>query len=133
MPGPRKTRPQLRLLRGTEARNKHRDRSGNIARTSPLPALDAVPTSPGWLKNVDAVREWKRLAPLLVANGLLHEANLAAFGHACAVHGQLVASWAAGEPPSAALLAAYRALANSLALLDFPATTVRPDNPFADL
>lgn len=121
MPGPRKDPIQLKVLRGTVTRNAQRNGSGNVSSPSPLPALTYAPRAPAWMKNIEAVKEWNHITPILVAHGLLHEANITALAHACALHGQLVASWAAGETPSAALLAAYRALANSLCMLDFPA------------
>ena len=120
MSGPRKSAPQFRLVRGTAHKNKQRSRTGNVNNVSPLPAMGNVPAPPRWLTNADSLREWRRLAPLLVTFGLLHAGNVTAFGHCCALHGQLVQAWAAGRTPKAALLAAWRALANQLGLLDLP-------------
>ena len=100
----------LKLLAGT-------GRADRAAPATPaLPALDAVPTAPAWLTNIDAVREWRRLAPVLVVNRLLHEGNVAMLGQLCALHGRLVEMWTGGETPTAALLSAYRALSVSLGL-----------------
>lgn len=84
--------------------------------TSALPVLDAVPTPPSWLTNVDAVKEWRRLSPVLVATRLLHEGNVAMLGQLCALHGRLVEMWIGGKTPTAALLSAYRGLCNTLGL-----------------
>lgn len=82
--------------------------------------MENVPAPPRWLTNADGIREWRRLAPLLVTFGLLHAGNVTAFGHCCALHGLLVQAWAAGRTPKAALVAQWRGLANQLGLLDLP-------------
>ena len=101
---------RLKLLAGTARPD----------RTSPgapaLPLLDAVPSAPAWLVNLDALREWHRLAPVLVANRLLHAGNLGVFGQYCALHGHLIAAWQSDLTPTAAMLSAYRALSVALGL-----------------
>lgn len=103
-----------------------------------LPLVSEVPPAPEWMPNGHAVREWERLAPILVANRLLTEAGLAALGHLCAAHGGIVQLYAAGMAPNAAMLAQYRALANDFGLTPAAQGKVRPSgeeqqksNPFA--
>jgi len=81
-----------------------------------LPALDSVPPAPTWMTNLDSIREWQRLAPVLTVNRLLHEGNIAMLGQLCALHGRLVEMWTGGKTPTAALLSAYRGLCNTLGL-----------------
>ncbi|HUG26218.1 hypothetical protein [Piscinibacter sp.] len=81
-----------------------------------LPTIEAVPAAPDWLPNAQALAEWQRLAPILVANRLLSEATLSVLGHACALHGRIVQAMAAGQQPKAAVIGAYRALLNDFGL-----------------
>lgn len=78
--------------------------------------LETVPSPPSWLSNSHAVTEWKRLAPMLVANRVLAETDLAQLGHLCSLHGKLVQLWAAGECPHASMLATYNKLASDFGL-----------------
>ncbi len=127
MPGPSKTPRHLRLLKGTL--QPSRDTPAGPA----LPAVDSAPIRPAWLKNPDAILEFDRLAPLLLANKLLTDGNVGVFTQMCALHGRLVAMWTEGTTPSAAMLSTYRALCNALGLLGMklPAAGARP-NWFAD-
>ena len=70
-----------------------------------LPPLNDVPHPPDWLGNIHAVKEWNRLAPILVANKLLSEGGLSALGNLCALHGQLVAQYSANLCPTASMTA----------------------------
>lgn len=81
-----------------------------------LPVISDVPEAPDWLPNAHAVKEWDRLAPILVANKLLTEAGLSALGMLCALHGKLVQLWAAGEAPVASMVSQYRNLINDFGL-----------------
>lgn len=94
-----------------------------------LPALEGVPPAPDWLPNAFAANEWRRLAPVLVANRLLHDGNVNVFGQLCALHGRLVQMWAAGTIPTAALLSAYRALSVAMGLthMTLPAPAGKPN------
>ena len=76
----------------------------------------AVPSPVDWLPNAHAVNEWNRLAPILVANKLLADADLSTFGHLCALHGKMVQLWAAGEAPTGHMVAQYNALAAGFGL-----------------
>lgn len=100
----------LKLLAGTA-------RADRAAPATPaLPAIDTTPNPPLWLTNVDAVKEWRRLSPILVANHLLHQGNVSLLGQLCALHGRLVEMWTGGATPTAALLSAYRGLYNAMGL-----------------
>ena len=91
-----------------------------------LPPVDAVPDPPDWLPNTHAVKEWHRLAPILVANKLLSVGDLSTLAHLCAVHGKLVQLWAAGESPTGHMLAQYNALAGSFGLSPGWRSKVKP-------
>ena len=78
--------------------------------------ISDVPPPPDWLPNAHAVNEWRRLAPILVANKLLAEADLSAFAHMCAVHGKMVQLWTAGETPTGHMVSQYNALAAAFGL-----------------
>jgi len=83
------------------------------------------------MRNKSARAEWVRLAPILVANKLLTDGNVGLLGQLCAVHGYLVDIWQNGLKANAALVATYRALSNSLGLLDWNVSTAKPGNKFA--
>lgn len=91
-----------------------------------LPIVAEAPPAPDWLPNAHAVREWDRLAPILVANRLLTEAGLSALGQLCALHGSLVQQWSAGLPPNASMVSQYRGLANDFGLTPVAQGKVRP-------
>lgn len=117
----------LKLLSGT-------GRPDRAAPETPaLPVLDSVPPPPLWMTNLNAMKEWNRLAPALVANRLLHEGNIAMLGQLCALHGHLVQMWIEGETPTAALLSAYRALSVALGLSSMALSPpVNKPNSFAN-
>ena len=73
--------------------------------------LAEVPSAPDWLPNGHALKEWNRIAPILVANKLLTESSLQTLGVLCAVYGKIVQLYSAGESPIASQLAQYRGLA----------------------
>ncbi len=129
MPQPPKHR-HLKAISGTE--RKDRDGPDNGVEL-PL-ATDAAP--PDWLPNAHAVKEWHRLAPILMANGLLTEGGSTAFAHLCAIHGKIVQLWSAGECPSGSLIAQYRNLCNDFGLTPIAQCKVKPvsekeqGNPF---
>lgn len=118
--------PSLKLIAGTS-------RGDRAAPDGPaLPAIDSVPPAPNWLPNAHATREWKRLAPVLVINRLLHAGNISAFAQLCALHGKLVSMWSAGETPNASLLSAYRGLSGELGLLSMSVPVMKRDNRFTN-
>jgi len=97
-----------------------------------LPALDAVPERPSWLTDVNAVKEWQRLVTVMAANKLLNAGNVGLLAQLCALHGLLVKIWAAGNVPTAALIASYRGLSGCLGLLSMsmPASPGAKPNRF---
>ena len=111
------------------ANTARRDRDSG---TSALPPIQAAPPPPAWLTSAVAVHEWKRLAPLMIANQLLNAGNISIFGQYCALHAQLIEEWRSGGAPVAARIAALRSLAVSLGLLGFGMLpTPKPGNRFA--
>jgi hypothetical protein len=128
MPGPAKSPRTLRLLKGTLQRC--RDDAPEMG----LPMIDGVPTPPSWMTNLDAVKEFQRLAPILAANRLLTQGNVPILGQYCAMHGRLVEMWAAKMTPTASFLNAFRAFANGLGLtsMRLPAVPTTKPNIFAE-
>lgn len=110
MPGPSKKAANLRVLAGTE--RKDRPAPEGVE----LPIIDAAPPAPDWLPNAHAIKEWDRLAKILANNKLLTEGGLSALGMLCALHGKLVQLWAAGEAPTGHMMAQYRNLINDFGL-----------------
>lgn len=120
MPGPGKKPAGLKVVSGTARKDRAAPASVE------LPTIDAVPQPPDWLPNAHALKEWNRLAPILVANKLLTEAGLSAFGMLCALHGKLVQLWSAGEAPVASMVAQYRNLINDFGLTPVAQGKVKP-------
>lgn len=121
----------LKLIAGTS--RPDRAESGGVE----LPLIDEVPPAPDWLPNAHAVKEWHRLAPILIANRLLPEAGLSALATLCALHGKIVQLYAAGECPTASMIGQYRAFGNDFGLTPIAASKIRyagnqsTHNPFA--
>lgn len=109
MSNPRKP-SQLKVVAGTD----RPDRAAPPA--VELPLVTNVPEPPDWLPNAHAVKEWKRLAPVLHSCKLLTTAGLTTFGVMCALFGKICQLYAAGEAPTGHMLAQYRALANDFGL-----------------
>lgn len=124
MPGPKKVPLHLKLIKGTVCARDRRP-SPNAQITPGLPPINAIPAPPAWMQNKAALAEWGRLAPVLVANRLLTDGNLGLLAQLCAVHGNLVGIWKSGMKANAALVASYRALSNSLGLLDWNVSGVK--------
>lgn len=131
MPGPSRRPSTLKVISGTT--RPDREAQAGVD----LPSLSAVPPPPDWMPNAHAVREWQRLAPILVANKLLAEPDLGALGHLCALHGKIVQLWTAGETPTGHLLAQFNTLAGAFGLSPAWRGKVKPigdkgsENPFA--
>ena len=81
-----------------------------------LPLVESLPNAPDWMPNTHAVKEWDRLARILIANKLLAEADLTALGHMCALHGKIVQLYAAGESPTASMAGALRVMQGDFGL-----------------
>lgn len=118
MPNPRKPRA-LKVVAGTV--QPCRDKA-----EVEMPPVQAVPSAPDWLPNAHAVKEWNRLAPILVANKLLTEGGISPLGNLCALHGKLVQLWSAGECPVASMVAQYRNLINDFGLTPVSQGKVKP-------
>lgn len=88
--------------------------------------LEQSPAPPDWLPTAHAVKEWERLAPLLVAGRRLTEAMMSPLGHLCALHGKIVQLWAAGETPTGHLLAQYNKLIDSFGIPPMAAGKLKP-------
>lgn len=121
MAGPGKKPPQLKVISGTD----RKDRAAPAVAVE-MPALEQVPEPPDWLLNAHAVNEWKRLAPLLVKNKLLTEAGQSALGVLCSLHGELQRQLSVGIMPTAHLVAQYRAMSNDFGLTPMSQGKVRP-------
>lgn len=91
--------------------------------------MTTAPPAPDWLPNAHAIKEWNRLAPILVANKLLTEASLSPLGHACCLFGRLAQSWASGMPPTSALQAQYRNLINDFGMTPVSQGKAPPSGP----
>lgn len=124
MPNPKKPRA-LKVVSGTV--QPCRDDAAIVD----LPVISSVPPAPDWLPNAHAVKEWNRLAPVLVANKILTEGSLSPLGNLCALHGKMVQLWAAGEAPVASMVAQYRNLINDFGLTPVAQGKVKamPDKP----
>lgn len=125
MSGPAKSPRHLKLLKGTLRRDRHPPDAAALA------GFDAVPEYPPWLQDVEALKEWRRLVPVLTGSGLLSPGNVGPFAHYCALHGKLVATWKAGATPTAAVLGAYRLLSNAIGIFRVAAPASRAENRFA--
>ena len=120
MPGPAKKPATLKAVAGTT----RKDRAAPAA--ADLPTVTEVPKAPDWLPNAHAVKEWNRLAPILVANKLLTEGGTSALGVLCATHGNIVQLYAAGLAPVASMLSQYRNLINDFGLTPVAQGKVKP-------
>lgn len=120
MPGPGKKPANLKMVAGTE----RKDRAINSG--VDLPVLDAVPPAPDWMPNSHAIKEWDRLAGILTANKLLTEGGLSALGMLCALHGKIVQLYAAGEAPTASLAGTLRNMVNDFGLTPVAQGKVKP-------
>lgn len=112
---PRKP-PHLKLIAGTDRRDRAEPALAAAAPSSDAAAQRPVPSPPKWMKNAAAKAEWKRLVPFMVRNGFLTEGTFSAFGHYCSLHGKLVELWGKEKGPNAQVLAQFRAASQSLGL-----------------
>jgi len=131
MPGPGKKPEAIKAISGT-------CRNGRVVVDgTKFQSVEYVPEPPDWLPNSHAVKEWNRLAPLLVANKLLTEAGVSALGMLCALHGKCVQLFAAGESPTGHMMSQLRGLVNDFGLTPVAQGKIKPisggddnDNPF---
>jgi len=107
---PRVKKPtQLKVISGTERKDRQTPELD-------IPVIEDVPRAPDWMPNAHAIKEWDRLAPILVANKLLTNADLGSLAQLCALHGKIVQLYAAGEAPTASLIGTLRNLENDFGL-----------------
>jgi phage terminase small subunit len=120
--------------------NRVKDITGSVKeRTSEvdLPPVDHVPEPPEWLPNPEAIAEWRRMAPILMANRLLSAGDLPALANYCALHGRIAEIWGAGLTPPSAIMAQFVSLGNAFGLAPAWRSKVKPldesqkQNPFA--
>lgn len=110
MPGPGKKPSHLKVLAGTDRKDRAADAFVDFA------VIDVLPEAPLWLPNAHAVIEFNRLAQVLLANKLLTDGAITMLAHLAALHGNIVAMHAAAVPPTASMLATYRQLCNDFGL-----------------
>lgn len=120
MPGPGKKPTGLKVVAGTERKDRKQEMAVE------MPALSDVPPAPDWLPNAHAIKEWDRLAGILTANKLLTEGGLSSLGMMCALHGKIVQLYAAGEAPTASMAGTLRNLANDFGLTPVAQGKVKP-------
>lgn len=121
MPGPPKKPTVLKSISGT--RQKCRDVPPPAVE---LPVVEEIPSAPDWLPNAHAVKEWNRLAPILVANKLLTEGGLSALAMLCAAHGKIVQLYSAGEAPTASMMSTLQSMINDFGLTPVAQGKVKP-------
>src|SRR5689334_19926647 len=95
-------------------------------------AMQQIPDAPEWLPNAHAINEWRRVAPILVANRMLTDAGLTVLGQYCALHGRIVELYAAKMNPTGHLLAQFRQMSGQLGLTNVKSTPAKPigqENP----
>lgn len=119
MANPRKP-SALKVIAGTD----RPDRKGDDP--VDLPLVEDVPAAPDWLPNEHAEAEWDRLARILFANRLLTEASLTSLAHLCALDGKIKQLYAAGETPTASMVAQLRAYQSEFGLTPVAQGKVKP-------
>ena len=130
----------LKVIADTVRKDRDRPEAEDNAAVGVGMELEGLthPRPPSWLPNTHSVDEWRRLAPILVASGVLTKGGLSALGMLCALHGEIVQLYAAGKAPPASMVGIWRSFANDFGLtpaaqskvkaVGIPATP--PDNPF---
>lgn len=112
MPGPAKKPNPFKVISGTT----RPDRKVEEEIVDESPALEETPAPPDWLVNAFAVKEWQRLAPMLVQNRMLRPTDLTTLAHLCSIHGELCKLWSAGMAPTGHMLAQYAKYAQAFGL-----------------
>ena len=118
---PRSKKPQtLKVVAGTDRKDREQPDAVD------LPPVDKLPEPPDWMPNAHAVKEWKRLSKILMANNLLTEGDLGPLGHLCSLHGKICQLYAAGEAPTASMIGTMRNLQNDFGLTPVARGKVSP-------
>lgn len=95
-------------------------------------AYDEVPPPPLWLDAL-AVKEYMRLAPLLIKGKLLNEGSMDSFCQLCMLHSKIVKQYMADLVPPMSWIANLRNLNNDFGLTPHSANKVkRAETPQAD-
>lgn len=119
-----KNDPNVAYLRGT---NRPDRLSGDTSISQIEELLTDIPFPPTWLPNQWAVKEWMRLAPILIQMKLLTEGSLSSLAQLCALHGKIVQLYQAGEAPGASMLGTLRNLHNDFGLSPLAQGKVKPE------
>lgn len=114
------------LLRGTQRADRLSPDTSISLNES---VLTEIPFPPDWLPNSHAVKEWMRLAPILIEMKLLTAGGLSALAQLCALHGKIVQLYAAGESPGASMLGTLRNLHNDFGLSPMAQGKVKAEQP----
>ena len=101
----------LKLISGTDQPCRREETAA-----TELAVLDDAPPAPDWLPNAQAVKIWKRLAPICIRIGTLTEGTLEKFGHMCAIGGRINHLYSAKETPPMAMHAQFNSLAKDFGL-----------------
>jgi phage terminase small subunit len=100
--------------------------------------LESLPRAPEWLRD-EALDEWNRIGPGMIARRVLTAESITMFAHYCAISERMIVNMLAGEP-SAALMSQWRLYAADLLITPMsqaklPASqkTDKPANQFGKL
>lgn len=121
--GPNKTPVHLKIVRGTAPREAIEDAPA-VAEDS---ALTLLPDPPFPMPNEVAKKEWQTVGSALVARGMMNDERLMMLATYCATSGKIAMKFAAGDMPSAHLIAQQKAIARDLGIIGQAAT--RDDTP----
>jgi hypothetical protein len=91
-------------------------RKTKVDPTSRQQGAATIPPPPDWLPNQYAVKEWCRLAPILIKRGQLDETTIGVFGQMCALHGRIAAFNHVNETPPSVQQNLYRQYARAFGL-----------------
>ena len=121
-----KNEGNVSFLRGT---NRPDRQVGDTTYLVDTALLTETPFPPTWLPNQWAVKEWMRLAPILIEMKLLTEASLSPLAQLCALHGKITQLYQAGEAPGASMLGCLRNMQNDFGLSPVAQGKVKTEAP----
>jgi phage terminase small subunit len=102
--------PHLKVLAGTDRKDR-----ASISEIQIEEPICEIPPPPLWLNN-HGIKEWLRLAPILIEKELLTDGSLSALAQLCALHGNIVQMYCAQVVPNAAMLGTLRNMMNDFGL-----------------
>lgn len=111
--GPPKKPVHLRIIAGTAPR----DAVPDAPAVPEDQALIALPAPPFPMPNEVAQKEWETVGRALIERGMLNDERLMMLATYCATCGKVAQKFAAGDMPSAHLLAQQKAIAKELGIL----------------